>query len=586
MGRSIKYFMWGFQHHYQMEVKEYAKKLFGKLSDKLIPNVFLLGILREGDEGHSICVEPEKCDIAVESFKDVDKLANEIHNNDPRKNICHTMAHVHENYHESLKTECLVKSIQEIVDKQFLPLNKISFVSSPVRVNKYDVVVILQFDKLIYDEFDSFERNELKIHEYRKSKVYRSLIEATIDAFLFEAIQPLYKPNQDRKLYGFNTDVNEILRIAGVNFIGTAISAGSDSRSTYDLFNIANYISSLKYEGDSSFGKLIIARDKHPNIDLKIKLSKPIPLRPHRFLRKLLEISSNDFFLYTNGNEILGFGELKGKYDSTKEDLFEVIFLGEQGWQFQHSGKILMNVEYTNPSLPKIKLDRSKFDSTLRRIFGMNESIIKKQWKIINSAIKQKHGTLIIISKNVEKEAQRLKNQSTLIEPIELDDETIKLITSIDGALLFDESGFCHSMGVILDGKASNNGTPSRGARYNSAIRYVDDNKNDSIAIIISEDGMVDLYPDLMPQISKIEILSRLDELEKESNKEKPSYDKYQPIIYWFDSHRFYLQKDICEKLNKIKSELKEKLVMEVSRIYVQTPDFRENPEMDDSYFI
>ena len=141
-------------------------------------------------------------------------------------------------------------------------------------------------------------------------------------------------------------------------------------------------------------------------------------------------------------------------------------------------------------------------------------------------------------------------------------------------------------MGVILDGKASNNGTPSRGARYNSAIRYVDDNKNDSIAIIISEDGMVDLYPDLMPQISKIEILSRLDELEKESNKEKPSYDKYQPIIYWFDSHRFYLQKDICEKLNKIKSELKEKLVMEVSRIYVQTPDFRENPEMDDSYFI
>ena len=58
-----------------------------------------------------------------------------------------------------------------------------------------------------------------------------------------------------------------------------------------------------------------------------------------------------------------------------------------------------------------------------------------------------------------------------------LNDSLIRNVTSIDGAVLLDSHGVCHSIGVILDGIATNKGTSARGARYNSAVRYVDGNK-------------------------------------------------------------------------------------------------------------
>jgi DNA integrity scanning protein DisA with diadenylate cyclase activity len=73
------------------------------------------------------------------------------------------------------------------------------------------------------------------------------------------------------------------------------------------------------------------------------------------------------------------------------------------------------------------------------------------------------------------------------------------MITAIDGAVLIDPTTTCYAIGVILDGLASNKGTPSRGARYNSAIRYVETCKYPCLAIIVSEDGSIDLVPDLMP---------------------------------------------------------------------------------------
>ena len=579
---KIKYYMWGFQRHYRWNLEFYAKKVFKELSNELVPSVFLLGILRENTPSNPICIEPEECGISVSAFEKVDELAKGIHDKDPRKNTMHIgPAHVHENYHENLKTECLVKAVRQIVDSRFK--DKTSFVSRPVRVNKYDVLVVFQFNKSVYNKFNTLKGNG-----------YGSLVEAAINVFLSKMIKPLYEPNQDRKSWSFfDEDVKDILRLAADNFIGTASYAGTGGHSggkpSFNaagfLFDIANYISSLKYEGGSSSGNLVIAKDKHPNVELEIRFGDTIPLESNRILRKILEISSKGLFLYTDGHHILGVGKFKGEYDSTKEDLFEIIFLGEQKWRFVHGKTVLMEVEDGNPSLPKPDLDKSKFYSTLRRIFQIDDSSIEKHWEMISWAIKKKHGALIIISKDAKKESERLKNQAILINPIKPNKETIKSIISIDGAVLFDECGYCHSIGVILDGKASNNTTPSRGARYNSAVTYIDNNKNKAIAVILSQDGMVDLYPDLMPQVRKKEILLKLEELKKESEKEKTDYDKYQPILNWFDEHKFYLQKDICEMLNKLKKELDKKKVTEISRAYLIIPDFEPNTEMDESYF-
>jgi DNA integrity scanning protein DisA with diadenylate cyclase activity len=69
----------------------------------------------------------------------------------------------------------------------------------------------------------------------------------------------------------------------------------------------------------------------------------------------------------------------------------------------------------------------------------------------------------------------------------------------VDGAILLSPEGIIHSFGVILDGQASKNGNSARGARYNSAIRYIDEmsRKVNCLALIVSEDGYVDLYSTL-----------------------------------------------------------------------------------------
>jgi DNA integrity scanning protein DisA with diadenylate cyclase activity len=74
-----------------------------------------------------------------------------------------------------------------------------------------------------------------------------------------------------------------------------------------------------------------------------------------------------------------------------------------------------------------------------------------------------------------------------------LNPQIIKKVTAIDGAILIEPSTICHAIGVILDGLASDKGTLSRGARYNSAIRYVESSKNPCLVIVVSQDGMKDL---------------------------------------------------------------------------------------------
>jgi hypothetical protein len=46
---------------------------------------------------------------------------------------------------------------------------------------------------------------------------------------------------------------------------------------------------------------------------------------------------------------------------------------------------------------------------------------------------------------------------------------------------------------VILDGRASGRGDGTRGARYNSALRYIESSAYPCLAVVVSEDGMVDV---------------------------------------------------------------------------------------------
>ena len=153
-----------------------------------------------------------------------------------------------------------------------------------------------------------------------------------------------------------------------------------------------------------------------------------------------------------------------------------------------------MRAHYGMPSLPRARLNRTKFRRDLRRTFQLTDAAkIEKLWDVVLEASRQKHGTMLVITTEALAEADRLKLQCTLIEPVPLTPLITRLVTSIDGAVLLDPEGYCYSIGVILDGRASGRGNSARGARYNSAVRYVESSPYPCLVVVVSEDGMVDV---------------------------------------------------------------------------------------------
>ena len=336
-----------------------------------------------------------------------------------------------------------------------------------------------------------------------------------------------------------------------------------------------------------STGKLIICEKEHPNLDIVLKLATPVKLTEYRKIRKLLEIASRDLSLYSDGSQILGLGKIKGKYDERNQNLLTINFNGSHKWELVHGSHTMLIVEHTIPRLSEIKISREIFNDLLKRTFSeISSEAIENLWKNVSAAEEQKHGAILIISSEAEKEANRLANQSTVIEPALLSESLIRNVTSIDGAILLDSKGICYSIGIILDGVYTAKGTSERGARYNSAIRYVENNQKKCIAVIISEDGMVDLYPDLLPRIRQSIIEKNLTDLRKLANEDILENDKYRKIMNWFEEHQFYLSGEQCDEINKIKALCNEKERKDPRQLFILWNDLQPNSDMNDSYFI
>jgi hypothetical protein len=137
-----------------------------------------------------------------------------------------------------------------------------------------------------------------------------------------------------------------------------------------------------------------------------------------------------------------------------------------------------------------------------------------------------------------------------------LTSDVLRHLTPIDGAVVLSPDGMCHAIGTILDGIASANGDPSRGARYNSAVRYVESTSAPCLAVVVSENGGVDYVPDLRPPIPRSEIEARLTALEAFLKSGRVSRRACGEIIAWFDVHRFYLMPEHCERLNHVVAAL------------------------------
>lgn len=296
-----------------------------------------------------------------------------------------------------------------------------------------------------------------------------SLLDLTINQILQACFVGLRAPSGD--------NVQEFTSYARNILTDSARAIMNFSRPVYfDLFGDCNAIAALPYESKGGAGKMIIAERHHPNVEPEIIFKRPTGLSDHRMARKVLEMAQEDLCLLCDGSQIYGLGVITGNYDFTRQDLFVVDFIKQHSWRLWHDTHELMTVTLGKPSLPAKRISAEEFNEHFQRSIRQFEGgDAKSIYRLVEAAANQDHGALLVVSEIAEAEAARLGGQ---VEPFLLTIERVRSLTAIDGAVLIDPSGQCHGVGVILDGQAVESWNPSRGSRYNSAMRYVSTKRN------------------------------------------------------------------------------------------------------------
>lgn len=264
----------------------------------------------------------------------------------------------------------------------------------------------------------------------------------------------------------------------------------------YDLdIHLISLLSSQKYENAELNGKIFIPHRGtfRSEKDLTIKLLNKVKMSNNiRQIRKLMEIANGNLGLVVGkGREIIGYGASAKSYEC------QIEISGYLNWKIIFS---TFQIIYSN-GVFRITNKDNIVAVDIPNIFQLNDIQRQQLISVLQIAQQQKHGTLIVIGepKIARKEAKRLcdYNRGIGIKPTNLyiNSDAIHNITSIDGAIIMDVNCICYGIGIILDGKVVTMGNPARGARFNSAINYVENCKknNESIvAVVISEDETVD----------------------------------------------------------------------------------------------
>ena len=139
---------------------------------------------------------------------------------------------------------------------------------------------------------------------------------------------------------------------------------------------------------------------------------------------------------------------------------------------------------------------------------------------------------------------------------------------------------------VITDGQhAYGLGTrdPARGSRYNSAIRY-QKMVPDTLLVVISDDGTVDLVPDLKPQVHRDAVEAAVQAFCETCELDPVDSDQFRRTNDQVKKLAFYLDTDQCQRVNQAHAnEIRRRL--EAGEVALHRRPLRPHPDMDDSCF-
>jgi DisA bacterial checkpoint controller nucleotide-binding len=557
-------------------IKQIAMRLFNQLDIKLAPHVFVLAIPNEDNTEATVVLKPEdECGYEPSLFSNVLAKAVKWYEKTGAKQLGGRFPAVEE---DRRRLEAFQEAVVQILSPSDKERGIISYCSQPIKFNGYKVCCVLQLNSKAYGSHYSLPQVE-----WRASvRLPKSLIDAAAVEYLRACIKILRERNPGGD-WEIRHKEDEILRSAGQELTSRAVVAGCNAPMR-PAFDALNTISLSAYEGAKARGKVRIISHDHEDLIMEVKFLKPVEVKESRAARKMVEMASRKVDLLCNGHVIYGLGRVRENYDEFYGEIYTVEFPGNHSWLLKHGDNILMKVQYGKPSLPGERLEKEVFRDHVERIFkGGTPVNFENLWKIAMSAAEQEHGTMIVISSGAESEATRLSKQSTMIEPVALTEDNLLAVTAIDGAVLSDLIGKCYAVGVILDGMASEEGTSARGARYNSAIRYVGTNTDghQCLVLVVSEDGTIDLVPKLEPKIRRSEMDGYVKRLRAINNSKTVNIKEYLRVMQWISANSFYLMPTTCRVVNKLKNTIS-------SRPGVGTSwhDFKPNKKMNKSYFL
>lgn len=582
--KVIRLFMWGYQPHFRDALQRYTTDVLKELgAPDERPECFLVGVRIRGQTvRNEVCVEPEDGEWPLDLFSsvldDVEKAIADgpievITNVDEQE----LREWSEEKYRQSVGS-VLLATLREYDSEHGVR----SFVQSAGDVGRYHVFPVIQLPEALFERFTPLQ-------EPIRDGVFSghaSLIHAAVAMVLEEAREELRRQDPGRHgTQGFRS-TSEVVRQAGVIFMRMPQIAMKDKSTGTDLFEQFNLVSTSTYEGAEGAGRLVLANEEDGLMEFCLRFADPVAFRDLRGFRKTLQMPSPGVALLADCEKVFGLGRIgakKGPEASRSSGrVFEVEFVGHHHWRLSHEEEVLLVCRNGVPSLPRDKTPEH-LEDTYRRLFPeAGEAGAERFLDLSKVAVEQGHGSMLVVAEDAEHEAERLRGEGTVVEPVELTAELYRQVSRVDGAILVDPSCVCHAVGVILDGMTQPECRASRGARFNSGVRYVYAEEVSRLAIVVSDDGMVDVIPKPKPRVSRAEVEGVVVALES------VGFESSRRIINRVKRMRFYLNEDHCARVNgAIRRIARERdAVAKFGEIWFAPDEFRPDRRLDDSYFI
>lgn len=575
--------MWDYQQQFRISLDGAADRALDQIGAILSPQAYVVGFAAEGDDTGRVRVETRAgagATFTGEDLADVVVDAKRRYQESAVHDLDFPSEEVRQARHGWFRDTARAAALEAAMQRAPAGRGRTFFVGQSASVGEYDVHPVLSVDTEALDALPRLETTEV-----HGTAITVSLAHGIVSELLRTATHALLAAKPPRTISPIEDDVptDAVRRAANHLVFSTALIAGQTMAK--GLFDSFEALASTAYEGRAGTGTVILAADGHPHVDVAIRLRAPISVRERLQFRKLLELTDDQLGLLVDGTTIYGLGATSAEYDGSTEDLFRYSLVEQGVWNLSHHGAPLLRVANGHPQLPRPRMSPALFVDSMRRVFAhVDDTDIRAIWRLAQTAVSQGKGTMLVITTAAEQEAQRLAPQALAIDPQPIGSRMLKALTKIDGAVLLTPDGTCHAVGVILDGVATGVGDPGRGARYNSAVRYTAASSAPCLIVIVSDDGMIDVHPELAPRVRPEDVEQALFDLETIGGADHVDLERFYAARERLRLFAFYLSESQCHRANEVVARVEEQRFAQTGMRLTVVP-FTPDPRMNDTFF-